>query len=566
MKSSTAAPGPARGPDHGPDHGPARDSAQGSAKGSALAGVWPLSPLQEGLLFHADFDDQGPDVYSVQFTLAVEGPLNADRLRASWEALLDRHAALRASFHRRKTGEAVQLITRNVTVPWHEVDLSAQAEPVRSARAERLAARERAERLDLTVPPLLRLLLIRLGEHRHRLVVTSHHLLMDGWSMPVLLGELSEVYEAGGDASVLKRSASYGDYLVWLGRQDKEAARAAWRAELAGADEPTLVAPADPGGAPVLPVLPEEVVVRLSEESTRALAELARAQGLTVNTVIQGAWALVLARLAGRTDVVFGATVAGRPAELPGVESMIGLFINTLPVRVRLDGGQSVDHMLTRLQERQSALIAHQHLGLPEIQKLAGPGAVFDTLVVYENYPTPPTDPTAPDTPAFTVSPGPQATNYPLTLGVLLADHLDVRFTYRPDVFDQRAVSELGQRLIRVLEQIVADPSVPVGRVDVVGRVERERVVEAWNATVAPVPGASVLELFAGQVGLRPDAPAVVDGEQVLSYREFGDKAGRFAAYLAGLGVGRGDRVAVVMERSVDLLVALLGVWKAGAA
>ncbi|MGV9885331.1 condensation domain-containing protein, partial [Streptomyces sp. NPDC003379] len=525
--------------------------------------MWPLSPLQEGLLFHADFDDQGPDVYAVQFTLAVEGPLNADRLRASWEALLDRHAALRASFHRRKTGEAVQLITRNVTVPWHEVDLSAQTEPVRAARVEQLAARERAERFDLTAPPLLRLLLIRLGEHRHRLVVTSHHLLMDGWSMPVLLGELSEVYEAGGDASVLKRSASYGDYLVWLGRQDKEAARAAWRAELAGADEPTLVAPADPGGTPVLPVLPEEDVVRLSEESTRALVELARGKGLTVNTVVQGAWALVLARLAGRTDVVFGATVAGRPAELPGVESMIGLFINTLPVRVRLDGGQSVAQMLTRLQERQSALIAHQHLGLPEIQKLAGPGAVFDTLVVYENYPAPPAAPTAP---AFTVSPGPQATNYPLTLGVLLTRHLDVRFTYRPDVFDQRAVSELGQRLIRVLEQMVADPSVPVGRVDVVGAFERGLVVEAWNATAVPVRGVSVPELFAGRVGLRPDAPAVVDGERVLSYGVLADEAGRFAAYLVGLGVGRGDRVAVVMERSADLLVALLGVWKAGAA
>ncbi|MBW5425213.1 non-ribosomal peptide synthetase, partial [Streptomyces sp. BG9H] len=352
--------------------------------------MWPLSPLQEGLLFHADFDDSGPDVYAVQFTLDVEGPLDAGRLRTSWQALLDRHAALRASFHRRKSGEAVQLITRNVTLPWREADLSAHPAADRPARVEKLAARERAERLDLSAPPLLRLLLIRLADHRHRLIVTSHHLLMDGWSMPVLLGELSQVYAAGGDASVLKPAASYGDYLVWLGRQDKEAARDAWRAELAGADEPTLVAPADAGGTPVLP---DEHLVRLPEETTRALAETARAQGLTVNTVVQGAWALVLARLAGRTDVVFGATVAGRPAELPGVESMVGLLINTLPVRVPLEGAEPVSRMLARLQERQAALMAHQHFGLSEIQRLAGPGAVFDTLVVYENYPNPPADP-----------------------------------------------------------------------------------------------------------------------------------------------------------------------------
>ncbi|MEU7583183.1 condensation domain-containing protein, partial [Streptomyces sp. NPDC041068] len=524
-----------------------------AAQGSALVGVWPLSPLQEGLLFHADFDDQGPDVYAVQFTLTVEGPLDADRLRASWEALLDRHAALRASFHRMKSGEAVQLITRNVTVPWREVDLSAQAGGDHGDHVEKLAAQERAERFDLAVPPLLRLLLVRLGTDRHRLVVTSHHLLMDGWSMPVLLNELSEVYAADGDASVLKRTTSYGDYLVWLGRQDKEAARTAWRTELSGADEPTLVAPAVRGGTPVLP---EECVVRFSPELTQNLTQLARTHGLTVNTVVQGAWALVLARLAGRTDVVFGATVAGRPAELPGVESMVGLLINTLPVRVRLDGGQSVADMLAGLQGRQSGLIAHQHLGLSEIQRLAGPGAVFDTLVVYENYPTPPAKPTAPDAAAFSVTPGHQATNYPLTLGVLLTDRLHVRATYRPDVFDRRQISELAQRVVRALEQMVADPSVPVGRVDVTGGEERELVVSAWNETAGPVPGTSVPELFAERVERSPDAVAVSDGELALTYAELNERAGRLAAYLGDLGVGRGDRVAVAMERSVDLLVA----------
>ncbi|MFK4071927.1 amino acid adenylation domain-containing protein, partial [Streptomyces sp. NPDC029674] len=534
-----------------------------AAHGSALAEVWPLSPLQEGMLFHADFDDRGPDVYAVQFLLDVSGPLDTGRLRASWEALLGRHAALRASFHRRKSGEAVQLITRNVTLPWRDVDLSGLAEPDMTDQAEKLAAQERTHRLDLTVPPLLRLLLVRLGEKRHRLVVTSHHLLMDGWSMPVLLKELSQVYAAGGDPAALGRAASYGEYLAWLGRQNKEAARAAWRAELAGADEPTLVAPADPSGALVLP---EETSLWLSEDDTRTLTETGRAHGLTVNTLVQGAWALVLARLAGRTDVVFGATVAGRPAELPGAESMIGLLINTLPVRVRLDGTQPVADMLASLQERQSGLIAHQHLGLAEIQRLAGPGAVFDTLVVYENYPAPPTRPTADDLPTFTSSAGHQATNYPVTLGVLTTDRLHVRVTSRPDLVAQEEAAEMGRRLIRVLHQIVDDPSTPVGRIDVLGAPERALVVDHWNDTATAVPHASVPELFAARAECAPGAVAVRCGSDALSYGELEARANRLARYLVGLGVGPECRVGLCLPRGVDMVVGELAVWKAGGA
>ncbi|MET8685030.1 amino acid adenylation domain-containing protein [Streptomyces sp. NPDC004732] len=535
-----------------------------AAHGSALAEVWPLSPLQEGLLFHADFDDRGPDVYAVQFLLDVAGPLDADRLRVSWEALLDRHAALRASFHRRKSGEAVQLITRNVTLPWREVDLSPLTDPDMTDQAEKLAAQERAQRLDLTAPPLLRLLLVRLGADRHRLVVTSHHLLMDGWSMPVLLNELSQVYEAGGGPSVLKRAASFGAYLAWLGRQDKEAARTAWRAELAGADEPTLVAPADPSGALVLP---EETPLSLSEEDTRALTEAGRAHGLTVNTLVQGAWALVLARLAGRTDVVFGATVAGRPAELPGVESMIGLLINTLPVRVRLDGAQPVAGMLAGLQERQSALISHQHLGLAEIQKLAGPGAVFDTLVVYENYPAPPARPTTADLPTFTASAGHQATNYPVTLGILATDHhLHIRVTSRPDLIPQEQAAEMGRRLMRVLRQIATDPSTPTARIDVLGAPERARVVHEWNDTERPMAPGSALHDFELWAARTPGAVAVRCGEEALSYGELGARANRLARYLVGLGVGPEVRVGLCLPRGVDMVVGELAVWKAGGA
>ncbi|MYY86182.1 amino acid adenylation domain-containing protein, partial [Streptomyces sp. SID335] len=528
--------------------------------------MWPLSPLQEGMLFHASYDDQGPDVYTVQSTLDVEGPLDTARLRTSWEALLARHAALRACFRPVTGARMVQVIPREVTLPWNEADVSTLVEPEALAEIDRLAARERAQRFDLAVPPLLRLLLVRLGERRHRLVVTFHHILMDGWSMPVLLNELSQVYAAGGDASVLGRVTPYGEYVAWLGRQDKDAARDAWRAELADADGSTLVAPKDPGHAPVLP---DQTHTSLSAELTTAVTELARANGLTVNTVVQGAWALVLARLAARTDVVFGATVAGRPAELPGVESMIGLFINTLPVRVRLDGAQPVAELLARLQEAQSGLIAHQHVGLAEVQKLAGPAAVFDTLVLYENYPLPPAGP-EPGPDAVTIRPAQasrDASHYPLTLvAVPGGDRMRFKLDHRPDLFDRAAAESVVQRFVRVLEQFTADPSARVGDIDVLEEAERTAVTELWNATGRPLAAGSVVEAFETQARRAPDTYAVRCGEDTLTYGELEERANRLARHLAGFGVGGERRVGLCLPRGTDMIVAELAVWKAGGA
>ncbi|WP_048894105.1 condensation domain-containing protein, partial [Streptomyces avermitilis] len=257
---------------------------------SLVEDVWPLSPLQAGLLFHAAFDDQGPDVYTVQSALDIDGPLDTGRLRASWEALLARHAALRACFRQVSGAQMVQVIAREVVLPWRTEDVSRLPAPEAPAALEHMVRRERSEPFDLAAAPLLRLLLIRLGERRHRLVMTSHHILMDGWSAPIMIEELSRIYAAGGDTSVLPPVTSYREYLAWLARQDKDAARAAWQEELAGADEPTLVTPAVPDR---LPVFPDRVTGDLPETVTRSVTELARAHGLTVNTVVQGAWALV---------------------------------------------------------------------------------------------------------------------------------------------------------------------------------------------------------------------------------------------------------------------------------
>ncbi|MBL1118953.1 amino acid adenylation domain-containing protein, partial [Streptomyces sp. 110] len=527
-----------------------------------LVDVLPLSPLQEGLLFHAMFDERERDIYVEQKVLELEGPLNVRKLRATWQALVERHGSLRTGFrHLVGVDEPVQVIARHITLPWHEVDLSHLGTEAARDRADRLESAERARRFDLAAPPLARILLAKTGPDRHRMVVTLHHIVLDGWSLRILIRELWAAYAAGGDTHELAPTTPYGEYLAWLARQDREAARAAWQRALDGVSEPTTVAALDPNAEPVLT---RKVLAETGDQLAGALRELARGHGVTLNTVLQVAWAQVVGKLTGRSDVVFGAAVAGRPPELAGMADMLGLFINTIPVRVRLRPADSIAHLLSVVQTQQSALLDHQHLGLKEIQRLAGPGATFDTLMAFENFHAGETGPAAPL--RLTDSTTRMATTFPLTLGVDPADELKFWLDYRPDAFDGDAARGVVRRLVRVLEQMAADPARRVSEVEVLGCGERERVVEGWNATGRVVPVGSLGDLFDERVAVSSDAVAVVGaGGEEWSYGELGDRSDRVAGVLGAWGVGRGDLVAVVLERSVDVVAVLLGVVKAGA-
>ncbi|WP_147481819.1 non-ribosomal peptide synthetase, partial [Actinomadura harenae] len=529
-----------------------------------LVDVWPLSPLQEGLLFHAHYDGQGGDTYVEQRVLDLAGPLNPDVLRATWTALLDRHPSLRAGF-RQPAGlrRLIQVIARDVTPPWREADLSGAPGREAEAAADRLAEEERDRGFDPAEAPLIRLLLIRLGEERHRLVVTMHHILMDGWSLPVLFEEMEQVYAAGGGTGGLPPATSYREYLSWLARQDRDAARDAWRELLAGVTEPTLVAPGDRSTGQAAP---RYAYARANQELTAALGEVARRHGVTLNTVVQASWAVLVGLLTGRADVVFGASVAGRPAELPGVERIPGLFLNTVPVRVRLEPARSVAEVLTALQRSQSEVIDHHHLGLAEIQRTAGPGATFDTLVVYESFPRSPARPADAGGLQVTGMTGEDAAHYPLILGVMPTGDLELRLDYRPGAISGPLAESLLDRFVRVLEQVAADPDARVGDLEVLAPGERELVVEGWNDTARPVVAGSPAESFEARARRSPDAVAVVFGDVRWTYAELDARANRVARTLVERGVRGEDLVGVRLERSADLVAVLLGTLKAGAA
>ncbi len=528
-----------------------------------LEDILPLSPLQEGLLFHALYDAAAPDVYTVQLELGLEGALDVGRLRGAGAALLARHASLRAGFVQGDLSRPVQVIVAPLAPPWRVVDLSRLGAGEQAGRLAEILAEDRGARFDLGAPPLLRFSLVRLSPERHRLVLTNHHLLLDGWSTPVLVEELFGLYGRDGEAGALPRVTPYRDYLAFVARQDRAAALAAWRAALSGLAEGTRVAPPEAAGG--WAASPAQIKLALSAALTGALTGFARGQGLTLNTLIQGAWAILLGRLTGRDDVVFGVTVAGRPPELGGIERMVGLFINTLPLRVGLKPWRSVRDLLREVQERQSRLMAHAYVGLAEVQQLAGVGELFDTLTVFENYPVDRGDVSAGGLRVVPVS-GHDATHYPLSLAAMPGERLGLRLCYRPDLFDRASVAALAGRLVRLLEGAVADPGRAIGALDILGAEERRKLLIEFNDTARAVRSASLPELVGEQAGRRPGAVAVVGAAETLSYAELEDRANRLAHHLRGLGVGPEAVVGLCVERSPSLVVGALGILKAGGA
>ncbi|GAA3348533.1 hypothetical protein GCM10020358_67350 [Amorphoplanes nipponensis] len=532
---------------------------------NGLQDILPLAPLQEGLLFHSEYDTDATDVYLVQQAIDLEGDLDVGALRAACAALLRRHANLRAAFRHSGLQRPVQLIPHQVALPWSEVDLTHLPPDERAAAADAAQHEDRLRRFDLTRPPLLRYTLYRLGAGRYRFVLTNHHILLDGWSRPMLVRELLTLYATAGDDSTLPRVRPFRDYLQWLGAQDRDKALAAWRDALAGLPGPTLVAPRAEGRRPVVPGRLDR---ELPEATFTALTELARSRGLTLNTLVQGAWAIVLGSLTGQDDVVFGATVSGRPPELDGVETMVGLFINTLPVRVRLDPREPLVAGLRRLQDEQTRLQPYQQLSLAEVQRLAGPGELFDTTMVFENYPVEAGPGAAAGLPGVRVtsSSNRDATHYPLALVVVGRGRLKLRLDHQGDLIPAPLAAAVLDRLERVLTALATDPSVPLGRVAVCSEPEQRAALAAGDGVHRPVGGRSVPAAFRAQAARSPGAVAVRAGDTTLTYAELDEASDRLARRLAGRGVGPETPVGLLMERSAELIVALLGILKAGGA
>ncbi|MFD5180208.1 amino acid adenylation domain-containing protein [Nocardia sp. NPDC058379] len=536
-----------------------------------LADVWPLSPLQYGLLFHALYDSDTADGYTVQSMLTLSGTVDTTRLRAAAQALVDRHENLRVAFVETDDGPR-QLVLADAEIHWTDIDLTDAADDEeRTRELDRIIALDALTRFDLTRPPLIRFTLVTTTPGHFRLIMTNHHLVLDGWSTPLLVRELLALYVTAGDASVLPPARSYRDFLAWLADQDAEASLAAWQQSLAGIDTPTRAVPTLAGIAS-----PETAMVtrELSAATVAELEGAAREAGATVNTLVQTSWSLLLAMLTGRTDVVFGSTVSGRPPELPGVEEMVGLFINTVPVRVTLDPAEKVSDLLARVQAEQARLMDHQHVGLAAIHRAVGLAELFDTLTVFESYPI--------DREALSQAldiagmrvldvEGTDATPYPLNLMVIplrgeqgAGDALRISVKFMADQLDATAAQSLLDRFVRLLGQLAAHPHDLVSQVQYCDDTELARLAPVRG--LPSVPMRTMPEILTAGARIDPDAVAVSAGELRMSYRDLDSWSNRFARVLLGRGVGPEVFVVLALTRSLESVVAVWALAKTGAA
>jgi amino acid adenylation domain-containing protein/non-ribosomal peptide synthase protein (TIGR01720 family) len=535
--------------------------------------LYPLSPMQQGMLFHSVYaPDSG--MYTGQLSFALRGELDVEAYERAWQRAVERHAVLRTSFVWENLDEPLQAVNRGVRARLEEHDWRGLAAAEQERRLDALLEEERRRGFDLTVAPLMRLKLLRLGAESYRLVWTHHHLLLDGWSLSLLLREIFADYEAlrrGVDARATP-ARPYRDYIAWLRRQDASRAGSFWRAQLAGFLAPTPLAvdrapAADAGPAPE----PLRRRASLSAEATGSLRALAREHGLTLNTLVQGAWALLLGRYSRERDVLYGTTVAGRPASLEGVGEMIGLFINTLPVRVRVSPEAPLVSWLKRLQAGQALAREYEHSPLVEVQassEVARGRPMFESLLVFENYPV--------DVRTLGCGESLKAgdvrwfdhTNYPLTLVAVPGEELSLELLYDGRRFNGDVTGRMLGHLQTILDGFTADPSRPLSRVPLVTPAERLMLLSHWNDTRRESPrlGRRVHELFEEQARKAPERVALVCGPVRLTYGELNARANRLAHYLMRLGVGPESRVCVCLEPGAEMIVALLGVLKAGGA
>ena len=528
--------------------------------------VYALSPLQRGMVFHT-LAEPGSGAYVTQLALTLHGELAADRLRAAWQRALDRNPVLRTAFVADERGELHQVVCRGVALRWHEDDWSALPAEEQVSRLAEQGRRDRRAGFELDDPPLMRLRLIRQGPARHRLLWTHHHVLLDGWSLPLLVRDVLEAYAPQGAADGAPRRP-YVEYIRWLAAQDAERAARHWRALLGDWSEPTPL-PAGTGAADAGPGGRAIQAHALGEEATAALVALARRQHVTLNTLVQGAWALLLARHSRREEVLFGVTISGRPPDLPGVETMLGLFINTLPLRVDT-ADAPLSEWLARLQQQLVELQQFEASPLYEVQRAAAlaPGApLFESLVVFENYPVEVREPVAAAGLSIEDAVDVSHANYPLALVAQPGRQLALQLRYDTGRYDAPAIRRLLLQLERLLEGLASERATRLAELSPLSEDERRRQLETWNDTTRPYPRqATVPQLFEEQVARAPGSPAVVAGGVTLTYAELDRRANRLAWELRRRGVAPGSLVAIQLERGPDLVAGLLGILKAGCA
>ncbi len=542
-----------------------------AAAGGSIEDLYPASPVQEGMLFHSLHAPES-GVYLEQLSLALGGDLHVAAFERAWELLVQRHPILRTAFHWQGLDRPLQVAVPRVPLAWDRRDWRGLPAEEQRGRLASFLEEDRRRGFDLASPPLLRLALIRLSNDAYRFVWSHHHILLDGWSLPILLRDLFAFYQASlrGEEARLGHARPYRDYIAWLERQDLGEAAGFWRRTLQGFAAPTPLGGERIAGPPDWAHQGTHQTA-LPSAATEALRAFARQHQVTLNSLVQGAWALLLGRYSGETDVVFGAVTSGRSVPLDGIEGIVGLFINTLPARIGVAPEAELLPWLREIQDRQAELRQYEFSPLSQVQgwsEVPRGLPLFESILAFENYPV---DQSVHEQAGrglrISEAEGREQTNYPLTLVAGPGSRLGLRVLHDARRFDAPYIGRMLRHLENLLTSMANDAAPRLGALAMLAGSERHQLVVDWNDTAVRYPGTELLHhRIQAQTARTPDAVAVNCEGASLSYSALVTRARRLAGHLRRLGVGADVPVGICMGRSLDMVVGLLAILEAGGA
>jgi amino acid adenylation domain-containing protein len=538
-----------------------------------IVDMYELSPMQQGMLFHTLHSPQSK-MYFEQLSCTIHGNINTSAFSAAWQKVVERHPILRTSFHWEDLDKAIQVIHQKGELPWQQYDWRNLPTIEQQEKLEAFLYADIEKGFDLKQAPLMRCILIQLQDDIYEFTWSHHHLLLDGWSSSIIFEEVFALYKAENDRSKklsLSPSPPYRDYITWLQQQDLAQAEKFWRQTLQG-----FTASSSLLGSKAMSRLSDrektskEIYLQLSTSLTSALQSLARQQHLTLNSLLQAAWAILLSRYSSEQDVVFGVSVSGRPASLPKVESMVGLFINTLPARVQV---LEESYIIPWLQQLQSEQVEREHYAYSPLVEIQGWSEVarelplFESIMVFENYPA--HESLSEESDNFRIGNirGFTQTNYPLTVVVIPGSEITLGISYDTSRFDETIITRVLDRFQTLLAGIVANPQQQISELSLLNKDEQQQLLWDWNDTEAEyASNLCIHQLFAAQAASTPQAIALTFQDRQLTYQELNSRANQLAHYLQKMGVGAETLVGICIDRSPEMLIGLWGILKAGGA
>ncbi|WFA84861.1 non-ribosomal peptide synthetase [Paenibacillus amylolyticus] len=546
--------------------------AQRSSHLGEIENIYSLTPMQKGMWFHSALDRQTA-AYFEQTRFTMRGALDVQLFERSWMELAKRHLVLRANFVNGPAGEPLQIIYHDKPVGFEYEELLHLQVHEKQAYLDEKAEEDKLRGFDMEHDALVRFTILRTEEQSYHVLWSFQHILMDGWCLAQLTQELFEIYSTltSGKQPAGGKGSDYGDYIEWLEKQDDQAASGYWTAFLAGYEGQTVL-PGQKEPAPSGRFMADHVTAELGKDLSKRMDLVAKQHLVTVNTLLQAVWGVMLQKYNGTNDAVFGSVVAGRPAEIPGIESMIGLFINTVPVRVNSEVDTVFTDLMAKLQERALDSGRYDYYPLYEIQaRSVQKQNLINHIIAFENYPVDEQMEQAGDQQhgGLTIADVQmeEQTNYNFNVTVMPGTEIEIRFDFNAEVFDKDSIERLKGHLVHLLEQVTDNPEITVGELELVTEAEKADLLGRFNDTTTEFPrGQTLIQLFEEQAEYIPDEAAISMNEQEMTYRELNERVNRLARTLRSHGISQGRLVAIMAERSIEMVIGILAAHKAGAA